>query len=51
MPTRSGILYLHEKISEPNTDSMVSQSTLAEIMTKLDFLTQEANAFRSNEND
>jgi len=36
---------LREKISEPSIDSMASQPTLADIMAKLDFLTQEANAF------
>jgi len=45
MPTRSGTPYLCEKVSEPNTDSMASQLTLADIMTNLDFLTQETNAF------
>jgi len=46
MLTRSGTPYLSEKVSEPNTDSMASQPTLAGIMAKLDFLTQEVNAFR-----
>ena len=45
MPTHSGTPYLCEKVSKPNADSMVSQPTLADIMTKLDFLTKEANAF------
>jgi len=45
MSTRSGSPYLCEKISEPNTDSMASQLTLTDIMAKLDFLIQEANAF------
>ena len=35
-----------KKVSESNTDFMASQPTLADIMAKLDFLTQEANAFR-----
>ena len=46
MPTRSGTPYLCEKVSEPNTNSMASQPTLADIMAKLDFLTQEVNSFR-----
>ena len=45
MSTRSGTPYLCENVSEPNTDFMASQLILVDIMTKLDFLTQEANAF------
>ena len=48
MPTRNGNPYLLGETSEPNTDFMASQLTLADIVAKLDFLTQEANAFRLN---
>jgi len=40
MPTHSGTPYSCKEVSEPNTDSMTSQSTLADIMANLDFLTQ-----------
>ena len=46
MSTRSGIPCLREKVSESNTDFMVSQPTLTDMMVKLDLLRQEANAFR-----
>jgi len=50
MPTRGGTPYLREEVSESNTDSMASQPSLTDIMSKLDFLTQEANAFRLDAN-
>jgi len=39
MPTRSGNSYLLWETSETNTDSMVSQPTLSDLMAKLEALT------------
>ena len=39
MSTRSSTPYLREKVSEPNTDFMASQPTLADLMAKLEALT------------
>ena len=41
MSTRSGTLYLREEVSEPNTDSMLSQATIADLMAKLEALTHD----------
>ena len=39
MPTRNGNQYLLGETSEPNTDFMASQSTVANLMAKLEALT------------
>jgi len=39
MPNHSGNSYLLDEISEPNTDFMASQSTLVDLMAKLEILT------------
>ena len=41
MPTRSDTLYLCEEVSEPNTDFMTSQPTLADLMAKFEALTYD----------
>ena len=48
MPTRSGTPYLREEVSETNTDSMTSQPTLADLMTKLEALTHDMAQTRAD---
>ena len=48
MPSRSGTPYLHEEVSEPNTDSMASQPTLADLVAKLEALTHDMAQARAD---
>ena len=48
MPTSSGTPYLREEVSEPNTDSIVSQPTLADLMAKLEALTHDMAQTRAD---
>jgi len=48
MSTRGDTPYLHEKASEPNTDSMASQPTLPDLITKLEALTYEMTQTRAD---
>ena len=41
MLTWSGTPYLREDVSEPNSDFMASQPTLADLMAKLEALTHD----------
>jgi len=40
--------YLREEVSEPNTDSMASQSTLADLMAKLEALAHDMAQTRAD---
>jgi len=47
MPTRSGNSYLLDESSKPESISMESQLTLAEIMAKLEALTQSVTKLQA----
>ena len=48
MPTHSGTPYSCKEVSEPNTDSMASQSTIADLKAKLEALTHDMAQTRAD---